>query len=140
MKLTVNKNRKGFTLVEIMIVVAIIALLAAIAVPNFMRARKRSQATRVLDELRLIDAAIDQYALENNKVSTSAVSWADVRGYLKPGTALESSGGQLSSGTTAVVTFTTVGAGVQLPATVLTELSDVAPSAFWGSFVTTSGS
>ena len=50
-----------------MIVVAIIALLAAIAVPGFMRARKRSQASRILTDLRLIDSAIDQYAIENNK-------------------------------------------------------------------------
>ncbi len=42
----------GFTLVEIMIVVAIIALLAAIAVPGFLRARKRSQASRILNDLR----------------------------------------------------------------------------------------
>ena len=57
-----NSNRKhgGFTLVEIMIVVAIIAFLAAIAVPAFMRARKRSQATRVINDLRLIAAAVDQ--------------------------------------------------------------------------------
>ena len=44
-----------------MIVVAIIALLAAIAVPGFLRARKRSQARRVLNDLRMIDAAVDQY-------------------------------------------------------------------------------
>ena len=62
-----NKRRGGFTLVEIMIVVAIIALLAAIAVPGFLRARKRSQASRVLNDLRLIDAAVDQYAIENNR-------------------------------------------------------------------------
>ncbi len=64
-----NKNRGGFTLVEIMIVVAIIALLAAIAVPNFLRARKRSQATRILEDLRLLDSANDQYAIETNKNS-----------------------------------------------------------------------
>ena len=68
-----NKNRGGFTLVEIMIVVAIIALLAAIAVPNFLRARKRSQATRILEDLRMIDSAIDQYAIETNKTSGAAV-------------------------------------------------------------------
>ena len=68
-----NKNRGGFTLVEIMIVVAIIALLAAIAVPNFLRARKRSQATRILEDLRLLDAASDQYALETNKTSATGV-------------------------------------------------------------------
>src|SRR5262245_30639542 len=60
-----NQPRGGFTLVEIMIVVAIIALLAAIAVPGFLRARKRSQASRILNDLRLIDAACDQYAIEN---------------------------------------------------------------------------
>ena len=65
-----NRNRGGFTLVEIMIVVAIIALLAAIAVPNFLRARKRSQATRILEDLRMIDGAMDQYAIESNKETT----------------------------------------------------------------------
>lgn len=58
-----NKS-EGFTLVEIMIVVAIIALLASIAVPSFMRARQRSQCTKMLQEMRLIDAAVDQYAIE----------------------------------------------------------------------------
>ena len=66
-----NKRRGGFTLVEIMIVVAIIALLAAIAVPGFLRARKRSQASRIMNDLRLIDSAVDQYAIENNKASGS---------------------------------------------------------------------
>ena len=64
-----NSNSRGFTLVEIMIVVAIIALLASIAVPNFLRARKRSQATRILEDLRLLDGAMDQYAIETNKIS-----------------------------------------------------------------------
>ena len=54
-----------------MIVVAIIALLAAIAVPGFLRARKRSQATRILNDLRMIDAAVDQYAIETNRATGS---------------------------------------------------------------------
>ena len=53
-----NRKHAGFTLVEIMIVVAIIALLAAIAVPGFLRARKRSQASKILNDLRMIDAAV----------------------------------------------------------------------------------
>ncbi len=69
-----NKKRGGFTLVEIMIVVAIIALLAAIAVPGFLRARKRSQASRVINDLRLIDSAVDQYAIENNKSTGATVT------------------------------------------------------------------
>src|SRR3977135_2476551 len=88
-----TKNRGGFTLVEIMIVVAIIALLAAIAVPNFLRARKRSQATRILEDLRLVDAAIDQYAIETNKTSGFDVPWDDVKAYLKTNTLVYNSGG-----------------------------------------------
>jgi prepilin-type N-terminal cleavage/methylation domain-containing protein len=83
-----NKRRAGFTLVEIMIVVAIIALLAAIAVPGFLRARKRSQASRVINDLRLIDSAVDQYAIENNKSSAQAVATVDWTKYLKAGTNL----------------------------------------------------
>src|SRR6202795_2335332 len=103
-----NKNRGGFTLVEIMIVVAIIALLAAIAVPNFLRARKRSQATRTLEDLRIIDSAIDQYAIETNKSSGDGVVWADIQKYLKSGSVLYTSGGydmlggQFSAGTFSV--------------------------------------
>ena len=54
-----------------MIVVSIIALLAAIAVPGFLRARKRSQASRIINDLRLIDSAVDQYAIETNKITGS---------------------------------------------------------------------
>src|SRR5207244_9513822 len=80
--------QKGFTLVEIMIVVAIIALLAAIAVPGFMRARKRSQASRILNDLRIIDSAVDQYAIENNKKSNDTVDTADLTSYGKKGSPL----------------------------------------------------
>src|SRR5205814_6205612 len=80
----------GFTLVEIMIVVAIIALLAAIAIPGFLRARKRSQASRILNDLRLIDSAVDQYAIETNKSTGSTVDVTDWTSYLKKGTMLYS--------------------------------------------------
>jgi prepilin-type N-terminal cleavage/methylation domain-containing protein len=87
-----NKRRGGFTLVEIMIVVAIIALLAAIAVPGFLRARKRSQASRIINDLRLIDSAVDQYAIETNKKSGDPVKVTDWTNYLKKGTNLYTSG------------------------------------------------
>src|SRR5881394_2923077 len=88
-----NKNRGGFTLVEIMIVVALIALLAAIAVPNFLRARKRAQATRILDDLRLIDGALDLYATENSKSDGDIATWADLQPYLKKNMMLYNSNG-----------------------------------------------
>src|SRR3989442_11225736 len=87
-----NKRRAGFTLVEIMIVVAIIALLAAIAVPNFLRARKRSQATKVLEDLRILDHAVDQYAIETGKSASCNPAFDDLKNYIKAGTPLYTSG------------------------------------------------
>ena len=78
-----NTKRAGFTLVEIMVVVSIIALIAAIAVPNALRARKRSQATSSLQTLRMIDSAKEQYAIENNKVGTTIPTGPDLQPYVK---------------------------------------------------------
>src|SRR5213080_4347736 len=88
-------KRGGFTLVEIMIVVAIIALLAAIAVPGFLRARKRSQASRIINDLRLIDSAVDQYAIETSKKSGDPVGVTDWTNYLKKDTTLYATGQDL---------------------------------------------
>jgi prepilin-type N-terminal cleavage/methylation domain-containing protein len=76
-------RRTGFTLLEIMIIVSIIGLLAAIAVPAFIKARTRSQTTVCINNLRQIAAATDQWALELKKSPTSPVSEADVTPYLK---------------------------------------------------------
>src|SRR5437867_10650234 len=90
-----NKRRGGFTLVEIMIVVAIIALLAAIAVPGFLRARKRSQASKIINDLRLISGAVDQYAIENGKKTDDPVAITDWTNYLKKDTNLYLTGADL---------------------------------------------
>jgi type II secretory pathway pseudopilin PulG len=73
-------------LVEIMIVVAIIGLLAAIAIPNFVRARTTSQTNMCIDNLRMIDAAKQQWALEHGAVSTSTPQTTDIQPYLGRGT------------------------------------------------------
>lgn len=82
-----NTSRKaGFTLVEIMIVVAIIGLLAAIAIPNFVRARTTAQTNACINNLRQMDGAIQQWALENNAASTAAVTSGNVTPFLGRGT------------------------------------------------------
>ena len=128
-----SQRRGGFTLVEIMIVVAIIALLASIAVPNFLRSRKRSQATQVLEDLRQIDSSVDQYAIENNKAGGTTVTWGDVQKYIKTGTRLYTSGGKDIIGSTFVVPFV-VDTPPKVPAATFTALSDVAPADFWSPF------
>ncbi|MEI6350888.1 MAG: prepilin-type N-terminal cleavage/methylation domain-containing protein [Verrucomicrobiota bacterium] len=128
-------KRGGFTLVEIMIVVAIIALLAAIAVPSALRARKRSQATRTLEELHLIDAAIDQYALENNKKKGDTLTWAAIQPYLKSGSLLYNSGGNDMFGNAFTGGFA-VDTVPGISAETFGILSDVADKSFWSPYPT----
>jgi prepilin-type N-terminal cleavage/methylation domain-containing protein len=78
-----TSNKQGFTLVEIMIVVAIIGLLAAIAIPNFVRARTQSQKNACINNLRQIDSAVQTWALENKKATSATVAFTDISGYLK---------------------------------------------------------
>jgi prepilin-type N-terminal cleavage/methylation domain-containing protein len=76
-----NTSRKsGFTLVEIMIVVAIIGLLAAIAIPNFIKAREASQKNACIANLKQIDGAKNTWALENKKVSSETPNTGDLYG------------------------------------------------------------
>ena len=78
-----TSRKSGFTLVEIMIVVAIIGLLASIAVPNFVKARTTAQMNACISNLRQIDGAIQQWALDTKQGDTATVTAADILPYLK---------------------------------------------------------
>jgi len=84
----INTSRKaGFTLVEIMIVVAIIGLLAAIAIPNFVKARQTSQTNACINNLRQIDGAVNQLALETKLSTGDPTTTVLLSPYLGRGTA-----------------------------------------------------
>jgi prepilin-type N-terminal cleavage/methylation domain-containing protein len=85
MKTTRTKNRLGgFTLVEIMIVIAIIGLLCAVAIPNYVKARANSQANACINNLRQIDGAMQQFAIENGKHVGDIINYpTDLTPYLK---------------------------------------------------------
>ena len=127
----INKRRGGFTLVEIMIVVAIIALLAAIAVPGFLRARKRSQASKILNDLRMIDSAVDQYAIETAKSTGSTVAVTDWTNYVKKDSALYASGQDLFGNDYGAQTVDSL---PKVPTNAWNTLSDVADTSFWSPY------
>src|SRR5205814_10472044 len=125
------KERAGFTLVEIMIVVGVIALLAALALPGMLRARKRAQASRVKDDLRLIEAAVDQYAIETQRLPGSVVSVPDWTAYLKRETHLCTTGRDVLGhdfGAQTVDQIPTV------PPETYAQWADVPDDGFWAPF------
>jgi prepilin-type N-terminal cleavage/methylation domain-containing protein len=78
-----TSNQAGFTLVEIMIVFAIIGMLAAIAVPNYVKAREQAHRTSCINNLQQIDGAVQLWAMENKKDADESVTYDDIRSYLR---------------------------------------------------------
>jgi prepilin-type N-terminal cleavage/methylation domain-containing protein len=134
----IRNTRAGFTLVEIMIVTAIIALLAAIAIPGFLRSRKRSAATAVINDARVIDSAMDQYALENNQKGSMSVTAAQLQSFFKPDSRLyaNAASGNLTDILGNNYSFSTFDGGVQVNSGTTANFADVIdnPTSFWGAF------
>ena len=127
-----SRRRKGFTLVEIMLVVAILALLATLAIPNYLRARKRSQAVRMLDDLKAVDHAIDLYTAEYHKSGNEEITDADMdmlKRYLKERILLYQSLPNDMFGNEIVMTD--LKSPPRVPLATYNALSDVAPLDFW---------
>jgi len=131
MKSINRKLRQGFTLVEIMLVVAIIALIAAIATSNILRARKRAQAVKILDDLRTLDGALDQYAIENSKKAGDVAEFSDLQPYLKTMNKLNLTGADLFGQPYGPYSVDT---GPKVADLTFNALSDVAPAEFWSPF------
>jgi prepilin-type N-terminal cleavage/methylation domain-containing protein len=100
-------GKEGFTLVEIMIVVAIIGLLASIAIPSYAKARERAYMTACINNLLKIDGAVHQWSLEMKKDEQQQVTYNDIRSYLR-GSLVCPSGGTCFDDS---YTLTTVDAG-----------------------------
>jgi prepilin-type N-terminal cleavage/methylation domain-containing protein len=129
MRIRATSKPGGFTLVEIMIVVAIIGMLAAIAIPNFVRARSTSQCSACINNLRQIDGASQQWALENKAGASYTVSFGNIRPFLKSTLTCPAGGSGATFATSYSLNFVTnkptcqIGSGYPLPHVLPTDTS-----------------
>ncbi len=130
-----TREKRGFTLVELMLVVATIALLAVIAIPNYIRTRKRSQTVTILDGVRVLENAITLYTTENNRLGTQAISTTDMPSflpYVKTGSPFYSLLPNDLLGNPFVLT--TLDGAPKVSSLTFGALSDAAPMSFWSPY------
>lgn len=120
-------------LLRILLLLALVAsLFAAINIPGFLRARKYSQANRTLEDVRIISAAMHQYAIEFKRKPGDPVSWNDILPHIPSGTPLHSSEGKDILGNHYLIKQLDTLPKIS-PAT-YNALSDVAPKDFWSPY------
>jgi len=102
----IRSHKGGFTLVEIMIVVAIIGMLAAITIPNYAQSRTTAHRNVCINNLQQIEGAIQRWSLDMKKDEGQPVTYSDIRGYLQHSVVCPSGGTKFEDG----YTITTVDA------------------------------
>ena len=125
------KGISGFSLIEILMVIGIISLLASIAVPSYQRVRRRAQAVRILEDLKVIDSAIEEYAMEHSKKHGDPVVFDDLRPFFKSGSQLYITDADLYG---SVYGPYSVDFLPKIANVTYNQLSDVADAAFWSPF------
>lgn len=95
------------------------------------RARKRTQASRILEDLRVLDHAMDQYAIDTGKTTGLSPTFADLQAYVKAGTILYNTGADLFGDSYGPFTIDSV---IQVPPGAYASLSDAAPGSFWSPY------
>ena len=125
----------GFTLIELMLVVATIALLASLAVPNYLRARKRAQAAHLFDDLRAVDHAMELYCIEFRRTGEETMTASDLiflKRYLKDRIALyESLPNDMFQNPFIITNLKSV---PKLNTLTHNALSDVVPTEYWSPY------
>lgn len=128
----IAKTRAGFSLIEIILVVAIIAMMIAIIIPGALQSRKHGRAVAVRSELKLLDTALQQYALQTGRQAGASATFGDLKKYLDPNSHLARSNGTDLLGHP-FGTFT-IGNPVAVPAATADELGGVVDPAFWADY------
>ncbi len=123
-----STSKKGFTLIEIMIVVSILAMILTIAIPNYLRARKRAQAGQILSDLKQLDSAIQLYLMENNRADAALISNNDLIQFIKPNSRLATANGNDIFGNPFIIPADRI---PKINPLTYDFLREVAPYSFW---------
>jgi prepilin-type N-terminal cleavage/methylation domain-containing protein len=130
--LSFETSLRGFSILEVMVVVSITSLILAVTIPNYIRMRKRAQASDILAELRMLDGALTVYAAENSVERGTDVSFDQLRPFMKAGTRVVTTGPDVLGG---AYTVFHVDIHPSVHPDTFAALSDVAPREYWEPFI-----